>query len=113
MLETNKENAVEFLTGDKTVTVSFTAQKYVNKMKKLHEKHSDKFEAYEINPDGSLYARIPLKWLKISIPRTNNMNEEQRIAAAERLRNARLNKLSDNEFENNEFEIDEDLTDDD
>lgn len=85
-MEKNNENAVEFITGEKTCTVSFTNQKYCNKMKKLYEKNSESFEVFEINKDGSVYAKIPLKWLKISVPRTMNMTDEERQKIAERFR---------------------------
>lgn len=101
----NNENMIEFLRAQKTCTVSLTNQKYINKVKKLYEKYPECFERYKENEDGSLYARIPLKWLKISKPKEVTMTEEQRLAAAERLRNSRLNKNTEN---NTDEDIDED-----
>lgn len=88
-MEKNNENAVEFFNYDKTCTVSFTNQRFCNKMKKIYEKHPEQFERFEINPDGSVYARMPLKWLKISVPRTVNMTDEEKQKIADRLRNGR------------------------
>lgn len=105
----NNENMIEFLRGQKTCTVTFTNQKHINRMKKLYEKYPECFERYKENEDGSLYARIPLKWLKISKPKEVIMTEEQRLAAAERLRNSRANKNLEN---NTDEDIDE-LEDDD
>ena len=104
-LEQNTENMVEFYKGSKTCTVSFTSQKYINKIKKLYKKSPDAFEVFEINDDGSLYARIPLSWLKISMPRTKEMTEEQRESAAERFRKYREEKYNN---ANNESEYEED-----
>lgn len=89
MFEKNKENAIEFMTGDQTATVSFTAPKYVNKIKKLYQNDPKDFEAYRLNKDGSIYARIPLKWVKISKPRKTNLTEEQKAAMAERMKNSK------------------------
>ena len=92
----NNENMIEFLRGQRTCTVSFTNQKHINKIKKLYEKYPEKFERYKENPDGSVYARIPLKWIKVSVPRSVNMTEEQRQAAADRLANSRKSKEENN-----------------
>lgn len=86
---TNNENMVEFLTGDKTCTVSFTNRRYCNKIKKMHDKHPDAFERFEINDDGSIYARFPLKCLKFSMPKSIIMTDEQKSAIADRLRSGR------------------------
>lgn len=33
----NKENMIEFLSGQRTCTVTFTNQKHINRIKKLYE----------------------------------------------------------------------------
>lgn len=90
-MEKNNENAVEFYNGDKTCTVTFTNVRMCNRMKKLHEKNPDKFERFVLNEDGSVYARIPLKWLKITAPRETNYTEEERIEIANRLKAGKKN----------------------
>jgi hypothetical protein len=60
-------------------------------MKKLYEKHSEKFEKFVLNEDGSVYARIPLKWLKITAPRETNYTDEERAEIANRLRSGKKN----------------------
>ena len=75
----NKENAIEFISGARTATVSFTNQKYTNRIKKLYEEHKDDFKYFVENDDGSVCAKIPLKWIRISPPRT--VSDEQREAA--------------------------------
>ena len=78
MADRNTENEIEFIDGDKTCTVSFAARKFVNKMKKLHDKDTTGFERFVENEDGSVYARIPLNWLKISPPRHVEMSDEKK-----------------------------------
>ena len=78
MTWTNNENAIEFETGYNTCTVSFTNRKFCNKVKRLHEKKPEGFEVFEVNPDGSVYARFPLSWLKITPPAKRELTEKQR-----------------------------------
>lgn len=101
----NNENMIEFLRGQKTCTVSFTSQKYINKIKKLYERMPECFERFKENEDGSIYARIPLKFIKISAPRANTLTEEQRQAAAERLAKSRKSKeVNDDTDESKDFD---------
>ena len=94
MSERNMENVLEFISGARTVTVSFTNQKYINRIKKLYEERKDDFKYFHENTDGSICAKIPLKWIKISPPKINNRiyTEEEKIKIAERLKNSRRNK---------------------
>lgn len=77
-----KENAIEFYKGDKRATVSFSQGKYISRIKKLKERFPDEVEIVAENPDGSLYAHIPTKWIKINPPK--EMTDEQREAISER-----------------------------
>ena len=88
----NNENCVEFLNGQKTMTVSFCSQKWITKIKKLHELNPDDVEIIAENDDGSICARLPIKYLKISAPR--KVSDEQRQRASERFKKLREeNKL--------------------
>ena len=97
MSERNMENVLEFISGARTVTVSFTNQKHINRIKKLYEERKDDFKYFHENTDGSICAKIPLKWIKInSGSKTGRvMTEEQKEAARVRLANAR-NKIGNN-----------------
>lgn len=89
----NKENMVEFLSGQRTCTVTFTNQKHINRIKKLYEERKDDFTYLVENPDGSICAKIPLKWIKINPGSKEGriMSEEQKEAARLRLAKAREN----------------------
>ena len=85
MSERNIENMVEFISGTRTATVTFTNQKHINRIKKLYEERKDDFKYFVENPDGSVCAKLPLKWIKInpgSKPDPNKpkkqMSEEQK-----------------------------------
>ena len=85
---------VEFISGTRTATVTFTNQKHINRMKKLYEERKDDFKYFKENKDGSVCAKIPLKWIKINAGSKTGrvMTEEQKEAARIRLQKARENK---------------------
>ena len=85
----NNENCVEFLNNQHTITVSFCMQKWINKVKKLKEQYPDDVKILAENEDGSICAKLPIKYLKISAPK--RVSEEQRRAASERLKKIRTN----------------------
>ena len=91
MSERNTENVLEFISGTRTATVTFTNQKHINRMKKLYEERKDDFKYFKENTDGSVCAKIPLKWIKINAGSKTGrvMTEEQKEAARIRLANAR------------------------
>ena len=88
----NNENCVEFLNNQKTMTVSFCSQKWITKIKKLSQSNPNDVEIIAENKDGSICARLPIKYLKISAPR--KVSDEQRQKASERFKKLREeNKL--------------------
>lgn len=88
------ENNIEWYTGESTVTLSFSQKRWINKIKKYAKSNSD-VEVLAENADGSICAHVPLSWVKISPPRrARDFSEEERIAAAERLRIARESRYN-------------------
>ena len=85
----NNENVIEFLNNQHTITVSFCMQKWINKIKKLKELHPDDVKILAENDDGSICAKLPIKYLKISAPK--RVSEEQRQSASERFKKMREN----------------------
>ena len=85
---------IEFISGTRTATVTFTNQKHINRIKKLYEERKDDFKYFKENTDGSVCAKIPLKWIKINAGSKTGrvMTEEQKEAARIRLQKARENK---------------------
>ena len=62
-----KENVIEWITNDKTITVSLTQKRYINRVKMLAEKHPEDVEIVAENADGSLCAHLPLRALHLTI----------------------------------------------
>lgn len=91
----NSENMIEFISGQRTATVTFTNQKHINRMKKLYEEREDEFKYFKENEDGSVCAKIPLKWIKVNagaLPGTGKkreMTEEQKEELRKRLAEGR------------------------
>ena len=80
----NNENCIEFLNNQHSITVSFCMPKWINKVNKLKEEHPDDVKILAENKDGSICAKLPIKYLKISAPR--KVSDEQRQAASERFK---------------------------
>lgn len=84
-----KETVYEHQLGEPTFTVSTQERTFISMLRRLKEARPDEVEIVAENPDGSLCAKLPVSWMKIRPPRRVNMSEEQKAAAAERLRAAR------------------------
>ena len=91
----SSENVIDFITGERTATVTFTNRKHINRIKNIYEERKDDFKYFRENHDGSICAKIPLKWIKISPGSKEGriMTEEQKEAVRIRLQNAR-NKMN-------------------
>lgn len=63
----NKDNVIEWLTGDKTARVTFTQQKYIHRIEKMAKKHGGAVKILYKNKDGSVYAEIPLSAVHLTI----------------------------------------------
>lgn len=62
-----KENCIEWLNGEDTISVTLSQVKYINKVKKLQKKYPEMVTILAENDDGSIFARMPLKALKLNI----------------------------------------------
>lgn len=93
------EFAIEWIKGAEYagVTVpSGTALK--SKLLRLAEKHQDEVKIVVENKDGSLFAHVPVNYIKISPPR--QVSEEQKEAASERFKQMWRDKQENEEKEN-------------
>lgn len=83
--ENNNENCIEFLSGEHYCTVTFTNRKHTSRIKKLYEERKDEFKYIKENDDGSICAKIPLKWVKVNPgakPGTKRTRTPEQIEAA-------------------------------
>ena len=82
-MEKSIENSIEWLTGDARVSLTISQTKWVNKLQKLHEANPSEV-GFVWNEDGSVFASVPLSYLKISAPR--KISDEQREKLRERMK---------------------------
>jgi hypothetical protein len=87
------ENVLEWITGDRKIAVTVSESKIKTKIKALSKKYPDQVSYLE-NKDGSIFAHIPYKALKISISnRVSHLSDEQKLQRAEIMRKAREKKI--------------------
>ena len=60
-----KENVIGWISGDDFIYCDFTQKKYINKVKKMMDKHPELVSNFILNKDGSIHCRLPLKALKL------------------------------------------------
>ena len=90
-MERNFENSIEFLTGDKTATISVSNKRFVNRLRKLFfdGEHGQEMLRFTENADGSLYCVVPLSWVRVSPPARREITEQEKEVLRERLAEAR------------------------
>lgn len=81
-----KENNIEWIAGDNMMSVTLTSQRHITRIRKLAERKPDEVKIVA-NKDGSIYATLPLSYLKFNPPK--DLTEEQKKELAERLKNYR------------------------
>lgn len=57
------ENAIEWLSGERKATVTFSQKKWIGVLHELTK--NPKCEVIAINTDGSITARVPIEWLRL------------------------------------------------
>ena len=89
----SSECAIEWLRGDKVVTVTFpggTAE--CNRIKEYAQKYPEDVKISHLNTDGSIVAMVSKKYIKITRPKKLTLTDEQIAEKAERLRQWRESK---------------------
>lgn len=90
VVEYSGESAIEWLRGDKIVTATFpSSTKECHRIKKYAKEYPDEVKISRQNQDGSIVARFPKKYLRITRPATRELTEEQCAAIVELLAKAR------------------------
>lgn len=70
------ENAIEWVKDAKRATLTLSQRRTISRVKKLAESHPEECQIIAENKDGSIYAHVPVSWVKIGPPR--KISEEQR-----------------------------------
>lgn len=90
----SSECAIEWLRGDKVVTVTFPGgTEECNRIKEYAQKYPDDVKISHLNTDGSIVARVSKKYVGIRKPSAGpTLTEEQKAENIERLRQWRESK---------------------
>ena len=73
------ENVIEFLRDQQIATATFCQGRYVNKIKELSKKYPEEVQITAENPDGSIVAHFPTKWVKIVPKREMSEKQEEQL----------------------------------
>lgn len=87
----DNENVIEWLRGGKTATLSLTQGRTITRIMKLAKSRLEECRIIAENADGSIVARVPVGWIKISPIR--EVSEEQKEAARVRMKEMRENNI--------------------
>lgn len=100
-----KENVIEWLNGQDTIAVTLHQGRYITKVERLAKKFPKQVKILARNTDGSIFAKLPLKALRLSLSTKSEMSEEQRAKVRARLQQGKAAKeedWDDEEWDDNE-----------
>ncbi len=79
-----RETTIDHVKGEDFITITCAETWSINLIDKYSQSHPDEIKILHTNEDGSMVARMPKKWLKLSPPR--QMSDEQRKNASDRFK---------------------------
>ena len=88
------ENVIEWLDDEDTISVTFHQKRFVNKIKRLAKTDVNVTILAE-NSDNSIFAHLPISYLKLSPKRKDNISVERKAELAERMKTLRPRSKSD------------------
>ena len=80
-----KENCIEWLNGQDTMSVTLSQGRYISKVRKLAKKYPDLVQILAENNDGSIFAHMPLKSLKLNIISPKELGDDEKEKLVKRL----------------------------
>lgn len=104
MAENCNENCIEWIKGSEFAGVTASEIAFKNQVLELAKKRPEDVKIIAMNNDGSIYAHVPRKYVKLRAPRI--LTEEQRAELVERGKNMLRNKSVDYE-ETSDFDYDD------
>lgn len=86
--ELDNENALEWITGDKTATVTLSQKRLISRVEKLAQEHPDEVQIVHRNRT-SIVAHIPAAYIKLQPPREMSEAQAEALQAARAKVNSR------------------------
>ena len=80
-----RENCIEWLNGQDTISVTLSQGRYISKVRKLAKKYPDLVQILAENDDGSIFAHMPIKSLKLNIISPKELGNDEKEKLVERL----------------------------
>jgi len=81
-----RDNAICFYNNFDKAAVNFSQGRYITRIKKLAKEHPEECKIELENPDGSIIAQIPTKWIHIYPSKGRELSEEEKEASRERMK---------------------------
>lgn len=85
------ENVIEWLDGEDVIAVTLHQKRFVNQVRNLAKQDKNVTILAE-NSDGSIFAHLPISYLKLRRNRTVNQTAEEKSEWADRMRQLREEK---------------------
>lgn len=82
-MEPYKENMIEWLRGQSVAVVTITQERFKTRLDHLAKERPEECQIIARNNEGSIFAHVPVSWVKISPPR--EVSEELKQQARERM----------------------------
>lgn len=95
------ETAIEHIAGEELCGISTGERTMRNRLAKLAEQNPEQVKCIALNEDGSVYYKVPWRWVTVRKPSTRTMTAEQRAELAERMKDIRARIGSNNYFQRN------------
>ena len=84
------ENCIEWCRGQEQATLTLTQRKTITRVEKLAVSRPEECQIVGKNPDGSIVAHIPVRWIRIN-PNLQLTEEQRKEKAAAMRRNIHYN----------------------
>jgi len=89
------ENVIEFLKDEDIASVTFSQRRYITQIRKLAAKHPDQVEILAENEDGSIFAHVPVSWVKVRPPKEVKLSDFDRMELRSRFLRAKIAAKTD------------------
>ncbi len=88
--EKHTENVIEWIKDDRRATLSLSQRRTISRVRQLAAQYPDQCRIVAENKDGSIYAHIPVSWVRIN-PKIE-LTEEQREKRVETMKRNRAKR---------------------
>ena len=88
-MEAYNETTIDHLAGEELCGISTGERIMRNRLAKLAEQHPEQVTLIAANTNGSVYYKVPWRWVVVRKPKEMRYTEEQLAAMSERMKNIR------------------------